>query len=240
MKLELVVHCWAGQLPQYAQFLQYQMSSLILFPPEGIQVSYTVCCCPAEDPRMMEVYDALRPRLPGNVRAQLWPLERRPLMRRAIGRNEVSRYTRADVVWWGGCDYWFGLGCLDALADVDPFPTLAYPQNYMIHREHAIGDEYAERARGLLQAGSPVVRIDHKDFMPQAFDRAIGCAQIVPGDVSRKHGYLPGTKWQEPADTWQRTKEDPTYRKSLGQSRGAPIELPNLYRLRHTQAGRDV
>ena len=43
MKLEVIVHCWAGQLDQYAHFLRYQLSSLLLHPPQQVEVTWTVC-----------------------------------------------------------------------------------------------------------------------------------------------------------------------------------------------------
>ncbi len=96
-----------------------------------------------------------------------------------------------------------------------------------------------DEAREIIsrQGGKKVYEINPDDFMPSKH-RAIGGLQIVPGDVAREFGYCKDTKWQSPVtnETWQDTRGDRAFRGILG-TKGLPIHLPNLYRIRQTTEG---
>lgn len=239
MRLEIVTHCW-----RYWRLLTYQLSSLARYAPKQYPVTCKVYCCKA-DAKTVRVLDYFAEWVDRENRYCSQPLvivpvemPRPMLMRRAIGRNMAARASKADWVWFADCDYLFGPGCLAAL----PYQLervkgpLAFPHTVLAHRCRTLGDAAIAKV-----AAPGVVGIDKSEFQPDAMNRAIGGIQIVRGDVCREKGYLPQhPQFQQPADRWQRTFEDPAFRHSLGVSRGEPIDLPNLYRIRHTQCGRDT
>lgn len=234
MQLEIVTHCW-----KYSRLLTYQLSSLVLHPPAEISVRVTVFYC-HEDTRTEEVLNYFSemsvPRIEWNWRA----LRRRELMRRAIGRNYAARETTADWIWFTDCDMCFGSTALDGLGTVlsaieNP---LVYPGRVRVTRDHALGDEQ------ILRAGPPprIVDIAPEEFVQQRFPRAIGPAQVVRGDVAREYGYCEGTRWQRPADRWQRCHEDVAFRKAMHRATNhlwQPVHVRNVFRIRHSQAGRN-
>ena len=83
-----------------------------------------------------------------------------------------------------------------------------------------------------------IYSIHPPDFTPETNIRAIGGIQLYRGSVARERGYLPDhPKWQRPARKWERTFCDSFFRRELG-TRGVPVDVVNLYRLRHSKRGR--
>jgi hypothetical protein len=232
VKLEIIVHCW-----HYSRLLTYQLSSLIQHAPPFVETTVTICYCPTEDAatqRTVNWFYLAAEAIP-HLAVNPLPMHRRHLLRRAIGRNIACKSTFADWVWLTDCDYVFHNGCLAALPQllvVDG--PLVYPRLVHKHKSHAIGDRYIEAA-----VEPAIHEINPDDFELVSHSRAIGGLQIVRGSVARTKGYLPHSVYQEPAESWQRTIEDPAFRKYLGTD-GEPIELPALYRIRHTLKGREA
>jgi len=194
-----------------------------------------VCCSPT-DWKTMLVLDWYGDFRCSKVR--LFPLSVAKLGRRCIGRNLAALSTDADLVWFTDCDHVFGDGCLDALVGM-PWPShfgtpasMVFPQTIQIHRDHATGDQAADKVKK-----ANLHDIDPAEFVVKHYSVAIGGVQIVTGDFARKHGYLDGNlKWQRPAEKpFGDFRDDIAYRKHC-QRFGpiVPIELPGLYRIRHS------
>lgn len=230
--LELVSHCWG-----YDRALCFQLSSLVLHPPQSVRVTATVFFCPQDERTTETLAWFAGQRLPPRVAIRPWPLERTRLLRRAIGRNLAAKETRADAVWFADVDYIFGRDCIDAIpAAIESHPDspLFYPRQSHRNQSDGHGDALIERI-----TQPTVYPISDFEFpVVERNSRAIGGIQICRGDVARERGYLPDSeKWQRPAERWRRTFEDRAYRGALG-TNGTPIDLPNLFRLRHSKRGR--
>jgi len=230
--IEIVTHCWAGRYAHYAYALTYQLSSLVLHPSRNL-FQVTVCCCD-EDNLVSDVLDFFWDKLRLNVH----DVELPQLGRRSIGRNEAALNTSADIVWFTDCDHVFGEGCLNDLAKMNwpEWAPMIFPKTIQIHKDWNTGD------RTLSKAVNPVlVDVDPSEFTPKKYNRAIGGVQIVCGDYCREHGYLADSdRWQKPymgARGFDSCKCDRAFRRAIEDHGGSiiPIELPNLFRLRHTQ-----
>lgn len=236
VRIEVVSHCY-----RYASLLRYQLSSLCYWPPpEGMEVTATVFFTPNDEAttRTLEWF--------GNqqVRGVRWNWQALPesrLCRRAIGRNLAALSSTADWVWFTDADYWFTSDCWKSFmrfghinVNIEP---LVYPKKVHTQSEHGLGDNCIARAR----MASGFVFADPREFTPLRMSRAIGGIQIASGGICREKGYLNGwrraqTPLVEPI--WQRTMEDVWYRKYL-QTEGVPVRLLGVYRIRHSQAGRE-
>lgn len=238
--IHIVSHCWAEHLPQYATFLQFQLSSILLYPPR-VPIVCEICYC-GQDERTVQMLDAFAREFDKHEDLELVPLEmsREQLGRRSIGRNRAALKTGADLMWFADVDMLFRQGCLDTLwdqwLDCDRIPALWWPQHIQIQRTHALGDTAVQQA-----AGSPelLVDIDPEEFIPHRYTRAIGGVQIVPGIHCRKGGYLGHSeRWQQPRTDglpFGDFLDDVRFRshmRSLGIMEA--IELPELYRMRHS------
>lgn len=245
--IEIVTHCW-----RFSRVLNYQLSSLVLYPCRTAEVLNTVFYDPEDRPTVdvLKFFraDTAENRLSvdlvnffpdgGRFRLQRFPLPRAKLLRREIGRNIAARETAADVVWFCDADYVFGPGCLDALATIRMQERMIYyPRLQQINCTHAIGDTYAVRA-----ARPGIYGITTSDFRDERVRKAIGGLQIVTGDTARRYGYCDGCKLQRevgPGGGWATTVGDMTYRgpSGLDCGNGTPIHLPNLYRIRQSERG---
>lgn len=230
LRFEVVSHCW-----QYAHFLIYQLSSLVRFPPRKATVTMTVYYSSEdrETAALLEYFGAMDiPGVEWNWRDMPPPV----LFRRAIGRNQAALDTRADWIWFTDCDLMFRRGCLDALADElqGRRDMLVYPR--------------IERVTPLLADEDPMlnpdldqhrlVDIDDSQFSEHARSRATGPLQITHGDVARAVGYCDRlTYYQRPSPVWCKAHEDRAFRWLLG-SQGVPLDIPGVYRIRHTSKGR--
>lgn len=230
MSIEIVSHCW-----RYSRLLCYQLSSLLLRPPQRCAVVMSIFCT-EEDEGTMSALDFFETQpFPANISLKRCLLPRELLMRREIGRNFAALATGSDWVWFTDCDYCFGEGTLDTLVTAVPHvnENLFYPRQIMISKTHELGDCAIRR----LTRGPAVVDICPDDFMPHTFHRAIGGVQIVRGSVARERGYLRDSSLQrQTSREWQRCIGDVRFRKSLGTS-GAPLILPSVFRIRHSAKG---
>jgi len=230
VKLEIVSHCW-----HYAAHLTYQLSSLVLYPPKNVKVTMTVFYS-TEDSATAEVLEYFGSNETPNVQWSWRPLSNERLFRRSIGRNLAALNTNSDWIWFADADMCFRRGCIDALpSNITATATpLIYPRSIFISRTHASGDIALQAV-----SGRPCVQdIDPLEFEVHRYQRAIGGVQIVHGDAARRVGYNRGSeRFQHPIARWQRCYDDVAFRKALGTS-GLPIDLPELYRIRHEQFGR--
>jgi hypothetical protein len=230
LQLEIVSHCW-----RYSWLLTYQLSSLVLHPPEHLRVCMTVYFSPEDEPTR-RVLDFFSTQLPPNVTWNWQPLEKERLFRRAIGRNQAALATTADWIWFTDCDQVFHRGCLDALARFLPGQTgaLVYPRQVGCTQLLDLEDPVFQA----VAAGPALVDIDPARFAPVTHTRAVGALQILRGDVARSTGYCNAIRfYHEPLTHWQKTFEDRTFRWLLG-TQGEPIELPGLFRIEHARKGR--
>lgn len=217
----------------------YQLSSLVLHKPQEVAICMTVFCS-VEDAKTAEVLNffqsqfAAQPSIRMNVQHLALPL----LFNRSIGRNKAALATTADLVWFCDCDYYFGDGCLDALATIplDPadrhYSKLYFPATTLMTATREKGDEYS------LKAKVPgVYDINPADFIIHPLRKAIGGVQIVPGPVARENGYCKDEAFQQPIPTgWADTKGDICVRRELG-TPGKPWRIPACYRIRQSTQG---
>lgn len=254
--LELVAH-----VHRYERCLAYFASALHLFPPATCRVVATIFYA-VDDRPVNAVLDALCDSRPGspqppppNVAWNLQSLAPRLLCRRAIGRNRAALASRADWVLFVDIDYIPRHQALDhTLTALEQANTgglrLCYPQQVMASSDHAAGDCELQRLDGALAAALAGrsdslgrVDIDESLYSPKRLPAAIGGAQWVPGDVARRYGYLPDhPEFQQGAETWQRTREDPVYRQYLWEQAGIgqqPLSVDGWYRIRHGLRGRE-
>jgi len=235
IRVELVVHAWAEQFPHYASALTYLLSSLVIHRPSDVDVKVSLCCNPADSLVMdVAIYFAKKQGVELGVYAQDVSL----LGRRCIGRNVAAKRTDADLVWFTDVDHVFGEGCIDTLVNMGWLPNVVmkYPNLIQIHKDHATGDMALEIANG-----SPcLLEVDPSAFVDKKYDRAIGGVQIVRGDFAHRHGYLDGdTTWQKArtdGKPFKDFRDDIAYREfCLERGVVEPIELPNLFRIRHSE-----
>ncbi|MCX6854905.1 MAG: glycosyltransferase [Verrucomicrobia bacterium] len=234
MKIELVSHCF-----RYPTLLRYQLSSLVLWPPpDGTQVTATVFFT-EEDAETTAVLRWFAQRtVPGVV----WNWQELPVLRlcrRSIGRNLAALTTKADWVWFCDADYWFKTECWTKLVTVNEKDgPLIFPKHVLTQREHALGDLTIEGATQNLG----IVSANAEEFEPRRMNRAIGGIQIVRGEFCREKGYLPNDdRAQCPTREaiFEKNLADVWFRESVGVKNKA-VELPDVFRIRHSQAGRFV
>jgi hypothetical protein len=229
--IDVVSHCYAGHCPHYAWALEMQIQSLEREAIQGgVDLTLWVCHSP-KDKLTVNAMEHVSIECLKLRRGEL-PIEY--LGRRAIGRHEVAVRTKADFVWFSDVDQVFVDGVFSRLVEWD-WPedvTMVYPKEIQIHRTHKLGDKrLAER------------RFDRADFVPKRYNRAIGGAQIVRGDFARRYGYLGNSpRWTKPTSGgFASCKCDIAYRKHCREhGRIVGIDLPGVYRLRHSVNGRDV
>ena len=230
MKLELVTHCW-----HYSRPLIFQLSSLFLFPPREVSVTMTVFFTESDrnTAQVVDHFSSLA--APPNVHLRPWALPGDMVTRRMIGRNLAALATDADWIWFTDCDYAFREGCLDGLADwhVDPSVQLYFPRQNWISRSHDSGDQELQRVASEVS----IVDICADEYELAGIPRAIGGVQIARGDTARRLGYCRDSRFHRvPSPTWVPNRDDIWFRKSLG-TRGTPMHLPGLYRIRHSARG---
>jgi hypothetical protein len=228
--LEIVSHCW-----HYGRLLTYQLSSLVLHPPESARVRMTVFYAEEDRDtvRVLEHFGALEvPRVSWNWQV----LEEPRLFRRSIGRNLAARQTPANWIWFTDCDVTFQAGSLDELCqELEECPALlAFPREHQVSPMLDFDDPILEAATG----EPAVLDLDLSRFEPEVREKAVGGFQIVPGDVARAVGYCADIGlYQRPAAGFGNTWEDRTFRWLLG-THGTPLSSSRFYRIRHTPKGR--
>lgn len=237
MSVCIVTHCYAERLPQYAAFLRYQLSSLLLYPPKT-PVRIVVCCVLA-DYRTQEILEQFMPR---SLDLEIMQMSRGEVGRRAFGRNKASLESTEELIWHTDVDHLFRSDCIDQLmgqwAEVgqDESVILVYPPTLRKNHEYTVGDELIKRA----EEAPPEELLDIEEglFMPTRYTRAIGGVQIVRGSYAREHGYLNGTGWVNPRSDerpFKDFRDDVAFRKSLPRGSSKQIHLTGLYRIRHSE-----
>lgn len=229
-RLEIVSHCW-----RYEHLLNYQLSSLVLYPPRDTPIRMTVFFS-EEDENTREVLDFFGAQQVRNVAWNWQSLSTPRLFRRSIGRNLAARSTKADWVWFADCDITCRAGALDELSEElsGCSAILAFP------REHQVTEllEPDDPLLAISDQAPKILDVDRNRFRPEIRDRAVGGLQIVPGDVARTAGYCAGIGvYQRPAPKFGNTWEDRTYRWLLG-TQGVGLESSGFYRIRHKVKGR--
>jgi hypothetical protein len=229
--LEIVVHCFAEKIPDFASMLTAQLSSIVRHQPSTGKVLVSVCMTSTDRLTYDVVQSMAYKARTSTVQIRTWPFEKSLLFRRAIGRNYLARRGVADVVWFADCDYMVGPRTLDAILAVE-CDTLWHPRQVDIHVSHEEGDQFLERI-----VPGEIVEGNYGRFQTQRVKFAIGGLQFVPGSIARAKGYLDQTRWTKPVDPaggFRNTAEDKVYRGSFARSEA--VEIPNLSRLRHSRS----
>jgi len=233
MNIEIVSHCYAVEHPHFAAALNYQLASLLLYPPTDCEVSATVCYNP-DDPHTSAVLNYFHANgLDDSIKLIALSVEQ--FHYRCIGRNMAALHSTADVVWFTDCDYVFRGECFDTLARfAEQWPdevAMVFPADIQIHCSHDQGDH------DLALASEPGIHdIDTRQFIDKHYARAIGGVQVVSGEAARQYGYLDqDEKWQATGEGVLRTFRDDIAYRSQCFKRGSvdPIAVPGIYRLRH-------
>ena len=230
MNLEIATHCW-----HYSRPLIFQFSSLFLYPPHRLSVTMTLFFTET-DSRTVEVLRFFATQAaPANVNLRPWVLPADLVTRRMIGRNLAALATKGDWIWFADCDYVFREGCLDSLASLvlaNETP-LFFPRHVQISNSHSAGDRELQRVCSEVSLAD----ITPQDYVQQTYNRAIGGIQIARAEVAREKGYCRDSRYHQcPSSEWVPTRDDVWFRRSLG-TQGTPIEIPNLYRIRHSVRG---
>ncbi len=229
VQLEIVSHCW-----NYAHLLAYQLSSYVLHTPKKANVRVTVFYCP-EDTATQNLLEFFANIEAENVTWNWQPLSKEQLFRRSIGRNYAAKNTQSEWIWFTDCDIIFGEGCLDGLAE-----QLQNRTDVLVYPRQESTTSMLDDDNPLLKKGAEpsVVDIDTSSFTMHTRDKAKGAFQIVHGDVARALGYCDGIRlYQTPSDAWRKTYEDKVFRWLLG-TRGEPVDIPNVFQIRHVTKGR--
>ena len=233
-RIHIISHCWCPPgTNEYAQTLKWQLTSLIQHRPPDLRVNATICCNPEDTTTIRVLREIDKFNFRTGLEFVAYQLHKPQLFTRAYGRNLVAQESDCSIVWFCDCDYVFGEGCLEAVADqVVEDDVLYYPGEQLITEGHELG------ARILLDnLDTSLPEIDPAQYVPKRIRKAIGGLQIVTGNTARK-GYLDDTKWTRPVDEaggFRNTKCDMAYRKTIPRSQ--KIHVPNLYRMRHQVTG---
>ena len=230
LKVEVVSHCW-----NYSHLLVYQLSSVVLFPPNKLDVIMTVFYSP-EDTKTQSLLDFFSKQVVPGVSWNWQPMPKQQLFRRAIGRNRAALATKADWVWFTDCDLMLRDNCLDALAGV-----LQGRQDVLLFPEIERTTDLLAENNPMLQAGSTepqVLDIDTISFTSRQIFKATGPLQIAHGDVCRAVGYCRTIGlYQQPVESFAKCHEDRAFRWLL-RSQGEPVSIPGVFRIRHVAKGR--
>ncbi len=231
LNLEIVSHCW-----NYSHLLTYQLSSLVKYPLNNVRVTHTVFYS-VDDSETTQLIEYFKTQEANNLTWNFIPLPTEQLMRRAIGRNIAAKNTKADWVWFTDCDVVFHEGSLDQLAE-----QLVNRQDYLVYPEKLFATELLSKSDSLLEQtdNSPAIKeIDKSKFKELFFSRATGPIQITHGDVARACGYCDDLKiYQTTVERWRKTYDDRAFRWLINQPQGEPIELTNVFFIRHEDKGR--
>lgn len=239
--IEIVSHVYDPPgSDQYAQMARLQFASLYQHRPI-YPVVWSLCYHPDNQPAVDTIawirgfYE--REGTLHNLAVQTVSLDLEHLFRRAIGRNFCALQTRSDLVWFTDIDYYFGPGAVDAACQqTTPDTQLACPNEILIHRDHETGDLDLRSQR---DAALPTILFEHFNRRRQRV--AIGGLQLVGGNTARRVGYCEGSKWVQPVDAEQGFRScrcDRAFRHLNGFAT-EHLDIPAVYRLRHTQDGRD-
>jgi len=227
--LEIVSHCW-----KYAHLLDYQLSSLVNYPPTKLNLIVTVFYN-SEDADTVTTLDFFAKQTVNNITWNWQELPKEKLFRRSIGRNQAALNTRADWVWFTDCDLVFHKQCLDTLAE----ELKGRNEVLLFPLQERITTLLAETDPILMKGAKPqVLDIDTSSFHAVDITRATGPMQITHGTVARSCGYCNNIRiYQKPATHWCKAYEDRAFRWLL-RSPGVGINIPGVYRIQHAFKGR--
>jgi len=229
LTLEIVSHCW-----KYAHLLDYQLSSLVNYPPTQLNVIVTVFYS-SEDADTVAMLDFFAEQTVNNITWNWQELPKEKLFRRSIGRNQAALNTQADWVWFTDCDLVFHHYCLDGLAESlkGKSEVLFFPL------QERITTLLTETDPILVKGAKPqVLDIDTSNFHTVNITRATGPLQITNGAVARSCGYCKTIGiYQKPENHWCKAYEDRAFRWLL-RSQGVGIDIPGVYRIQHITKGR--
>ena len=228
--IEVVSHCW-----NYAPMLTYQLSALVLAPPQEVDVVMTVCHCP-EDRETVALLEFFGRQVVPRVRWNWVELPRSGVLRRGYGRNLAARASTADWVWFTDCDVVWAKGAFDGLATAltGCRAALVYPREEHCTKMLPPNDQLLDRGK----QGGRVLAVNFDQFTVHRPNRATGPLQIARGSVVRRMGYCDALPcFRTAADRWRKTYEDSAFRWLLG-TRGTPLDVPGVYRIRHVEKGR--
>ena len=228
LHLQIVSHCW-----QYAHMLNFQLSSIINYPPKHLKITYTLYHSD-EDLNLKLLIARVDKITVPNVTWNWVEITRAQLFRRAIGRNRSALSTQADWIWFSDCDLIFHKGCLDSVA-----AAVKSCQHRMVFPQQEFVTELLDASHPMLNQNNEAnVDIDISLFKTNAITKAKGAFQIVHGDVARTCGYCRDMKmYQTPMQRWSKTYEDSIFRQLIA-SEGTPVAIEGLYRIRHIEKGR--
>lgn len=228
LTIEVVSHCW-----QYSHFLAYQLASIAEHPPSDCQLQFTLFYS-EQDSKTCDLVAEYQQKQINNVNWNFQPLPTPQLLRRAIGRNQAAKASSADWVWFTDCDVLFFEHCFDSLA----LQLQNRQQLLVFPRTLKATDLLEDNASLLTEHVDLSTHISSSLFTVRHYKKATGPIQIVHGDVARQCGYCDSLKvYQRPKPVWVKTYEDRAFRWLLGTD-GVPIEIDNLYLIRHVQKGR--
>jgi len=228
LHLQIVSHCW-----QYAHMLNFQLSSLVNYPPTALSVTYTLFHAAEDNDLKQLIHRFDKISIPG-ITWDWVEVPKQTLFRRAIGRNQAALDSSADWLWFSDCDLIFHNDCLNSLARVLQgkktrmvFPDSEYITD-LLPPDHPM----------LNQPRHKTVDIDTRLFSQNDIKKAKGAFQIVHGDVARTCGYCRDMRlYQQPVAHWSKTYEDSLFRKLI-RSEGCPVTISGLHRVRHLEKGR--
>lgn len=239
--IEVAVHCFADQLPQYAAMLRFQASRLAAHCPGNAAVFHSIAVASAANDRTTwsVIPDIVR-LASKTYQPRIVTLPKELLFRRSIFRHRISQESRADVIWYADCDYLIGEGAIEAiLAQVQKTDGLRFPREYWRHLDHDRGDETWQKMAS--QAVLPPIDPSQFELIPSKF--AIGGIQLIGADEAKRIGYLGGrrSKWQRPVNPdipFADFRDDSTWRRKLPRGYGRSIDVPNLFRVRHSHGAK--
>jgi hypothetical protein len=235
--LDIVVHAFSAELPQYAAMLKAQARAIADHAPDSLSIQLVIACTfPEQDPQTWITIQEIIPWMRNGFVVRVEALPREQLFRRAIFRHYWSQRSQADVLWFADCDYCPLQGCLSAICEqVSTSDGLCFPKTYYRHREHHLGD----RSWQAIAKGD-VLQINPLEFEVRKCRKAIGGMQIIGRDVVRRIGYLgkPQSRWQRPVGPeipFGCFRDDSQWRRQEFPDGGRKIDVPNLYRQRHSR-----
>jgi len=233
--INIITHCWALHLPQYATMLRCQLASIVHHQP-SCKVTVHVCYA-AADHLTRDVIALATLWQTTTFRVVGYEMPPEKLMRRGIGRNELALANTADVVWFTDCDYMFGEGCLDTLAATPNPKTLSYPLFTLSHAAADEGQAYITAVDRMGDDACP--EIVKEGFVQFKNTKAFGGIMIVNKFAARMGFARDDMARRGPVKDgeWPRTYCDVLARRAWGCYRGAKIILPELYRISHVVHG---
>lgn len=231
MRVEIVNHCH-----RYWRLLAYQLSSLVLHPPEAVEMTYTLHCATREqDPSVHEVVEFFRPELQKMLELRVETSEPGLLRNRAYGRTQSALTSTADWVWFADTDYAFVDRVWEDLAQA---ADKAEASGVKFLFPHVIRETDWPTGQRLIDEMSVLaVRPVPSTYIPEVRKSvAIGGLQIAHGPTVRRIGYCPEMAAKGPSDEWN-FRSDMRFRRHPDLQPQRTVHLRNVIRIRHPNRG---